>query len=202
MMKCHIFLNLKKYACFLVFLFSAALLSGQNFVLKTDLPGWVTASVNIEPEVRLAARHTLALGVSYNGWDMNKRNNMKWRHIFVQPEYRYWFCSAFNGHFISAHAAYMHYNIGGLRNNMNIGFARKLAERRYQGDFVSLGAGYGYHWMITDRFSIEAELGIGVGWTAADAYHCETCGDYIETIKNKCFFTPTKLSVSFIWVII
>lgn len=159
------------------------------------------ASLNVEPEVRLASRHTLALGVSYNGWDMNRRTNMKWRHIFVQPEYRYWLCSAFNGHFIAAHAAYMHYNIGGITNYLNLDFARKLNERRYQGDFYSLGVGYGYHWMITNRFSMEAELGLGVAYTDADSYYCETCGDYIETV-GRWFFSPTKLSVSFVWVII
>lgn len=191
-----------KHICLLcILVIVPSVLSGQNFALKTDIPGWATASLNIEPEVRLAPRHTLALGVSYNAWDMNRRTNMKWRHIFVQPEYRYWTCSAFNGHFIAAHVAYMHYNIGGLANNLNIGFARKLGERRYQGDFVSVGVGYGYHWIITNRFSIEAELGLGVAWTAADAHSCEVCGDYIESV-NRWFFTPTKFSVSLVWLII
>lgn len=41
-----------------------SLLSGPNFALKTDIPGWATASLNIEPEVRLAPLRTLALGVA------------------------------------------------------------------------------------------------------------------------------------------
>lgn len=185
---------------FALFIFNSLKVSGQNFAIKTDIPGWATASLNIEPEVRLAPRHTLALGISYNAWDMNKRTNMKWRHIFVQPEYRYWFCSAFHGHFLGIHAAYMHYNIGGLRNSLNIPFARHLNDYRYQGDLASIGIGYGYHWIITNYFSIEAEIGLGAAWTAADYYYCETCGEYIGT-KKGWFFTPTKLSVSLVWVL-
>lgn len=173
---------------------------GQYVALKTDIPGWATASFNLEPEVRLAPRHTLAVGLSYNPWTMNAKTNMKWRHILVQPEYRYWFCSAFNGHFLGIHAAYMHYNIGGLRNKLDIPFARHLNDYRYQGDLVSIGIGYGYHWIITNHFSIEAELGLGAAWTSADYYYCETCGEYIGH-RQGWFFTPTKLSVSLIWLI-
>lgn len=184
---------------FVTTVFSAAV-SAQYFALKTDIPGWATASLNIEPEVRLAPRHSLALGVSYNPWDMNRKTNMKWRHIFVQPEYRYWFCSAFNGHFMGLHVGYMHYNIGGLRNSLDARFARDLNDYRYQGDLVSIGVGYGYHWIITNRFSIEAELGLGAAWTGAGRWHAEVCGDYVDKV-NGWFFTPTKLSVSLIWVI-
>lgn len=197
---CLISLQMKRYGFLLFLLLVAIGCEAQNFVLKTDLPAWATASINIEPEFRLAPRHTLALGVSYNAWDINKTTNMKWRHIFVQPEYRYWTCSAFNGHFIATHVAYMHYNIGGLKNNLDLHFAQMLNERRFQGDYVSIGVGYGYHWMITSRFSMEAELGLGAAWTAANSYKCEVCGDYLGRI-NKWFFTPTKLSVSFIWLI-
>ena len=85
--------------------------------LKTDVLGWATASFNIEPEVRIGKKATLALGVSYNPWTFNDAN-MKWKHIFVQPEFRFWTCHAFDGHFFGIHPFYAHYNIGGIRTGI------------------------------------------------------------------------------------
>ncbi len=72
----------------------------QTFALKTDVLGWATASFNIEPEVRVGDNSTLALGLSWNPWTFKESTaNRKWRHLRVQPEYRYWFCRPFGGHF-------------------------------------------------------------------------------------------------------
>lgn len=187
------------YIVFAVLLLSTVEARAQYFALKTDLFGWGTASINLEPEVRIGRHSTLALGVSYNPWTFNDAN-MKWKHILVQPEYRYWFCSAFNGHFLGIHPGYMHYNIGGIKNNLPWEFARHLNDYRYQGDLFSIGLGYGYQWIITDHFSMEVELGLGAAWTTTDYYYCEECGDYIGE-KKGWFFTPTKLSLGFVWVV-
>ena len=183
-------------------LFFASSASAQRFVLKTDLQGWAAVSLNIEPEVKISPRSTLAMAVSYNPFTMNSVTNMKWRHIYVQPEYRYWTCAAFNGSFIAAHAGYMYYNIGGIPTTLNIGFAQQLAQYRFQGHAVTLGVGYGYHWMITSHFSMEAEIGLGVGWTKADKWEAEKCGELVETPVNCWFFTPTKLAINFVWLIL
>lgn len=73
----------------------------QTFALKTDVLNWATASFNIEPEVRVGDNSTLALGLSWNPWTFKESTaNRKWRHLRVQPEYRYWFCRPFGGHFL------------------------------------------------------------------------------------------------------
>lgn len=76
----------------------------QTFALKTDVLNWATASFNIEPEVRVGDNSTLALGLSWNPWTFKESTaNRKWRHLRVQPEYRYWFCRPFGGHFLGLH---------------------------------------------------------------------------------------------------
>ena len=83
----------------------------QTVALKTDLVNWATASLNLEPEVKVGRKSTMALGLSWNPWTFS--DNKKWRHLRVQPEYRYWICRPFGGHFLGLHASYTRFNAGG-----------------------------------------------------------------------------------------
>ncbi len=174
---------------------------GQTVAVKTNALLWTTGSLNVEPELRVGQRSTVSLALSWNPFTMNGAEdvNMKWKHFIVQPEYRYWFCHAFSGHFIGIHPGYAHYNVGGVgvRNDLFGRFSRS----RYQGDIVSLGVGYGFHWILSPHFSMEAEAGIGVACTWYDRYCHKVCGSFYEHVAAKWLFVPTKLSVSFIYVI-
>lgn len=171
-------------------------MQAQDFVVKTDLTNWATLSLNVEPEVRVGKKSTLALGLSYNPWTFSE--NRKWRHLRVQPEYRYWICRPFGGHFLGLHASYTRFNVG--RVDFPGHFLPTLAEHRVQGNEWAVGLGYGYHWIISTRWSFEAEVGLGFSHADFDEYRCETCGDFLrERHTNR--IMPTKLSLSFIYVI-
>lgn len=171
----------------------------QTFALKTDVLNWATASFNIEPEVRVGDNSTLALGLSWNPWTFKESTaNRKWRHLRVQPEYRYWFCRPFGGHFLGLHASYTRFNAGNVE--LPFGLYPKLADQRVQGNEWSVGIGYGYHWILSPRWSIEAEVGLGYSHASFDAYDCMKCGDLRgHECTNR--FVPTKLSVSVIYMI-
>ena len=101
---------LKKF--FGVFVFTLLLTTlasrAQVVALKSDVLNWAAASLNIEPEVKVGKRSTIALGISWNPWTVKEdTKNRKWKHLLVQPEYRYWFCEAFGGH-SSAFIRFMH----------------------------------------------------------------------------------------------
>lgn len=180
----------------LLFLFGIFRMQAQDFVVKTDLTNWATLSLNVEPEVRVGKKSTLALGLSYNPWTFAE--NRKWRHLRVQPEYRYWICRPFGGHFLGLHASYTRFNVG--RVDFPGHFLPTLAEHRVQGNEWAVGLGYGYHWIISTRWSFEAEVGLGFSHADFDEYRCETCGDFLrERHTNR--IMPTKLSLSFIYVI-
>lgn len=168
----------------------------QHVVLKTDVVNWATLSMNIEPEVRVGKKSTLALGLSYNPWMF--ADNRKWRHLRVQPEYRYWICRPFGGHFLGLHASYTHFNVG--RVDLPFGLLPALSANRVQGNEWAVGVGYGYHWILSDRWSVEAELGLGFSHAQFDEYLHQVCGDYLGS-RHTNRFVPTKLSVSFIYVI-
>ena len=72
-------------------------------------------------------------------------------HWAVQPEWRYWTCRRFMGHFIGVHAHGGKYN-GGLK------------KYRYDGWGVGGGFSYGYQWIIGKHWNLETELGIGYAY--------------------------------------
>lgn len=187
------------YLSLLFVLLLSANAGAQTLALKTDLLNWGTASLNIEPELKVGKRSTVALGVSWNPWTFNEtEKNMKWKHLLVQPEYRYWFCNVFEGHFLGVHPFYARFNAGNV--NLPLGIWSGLREHRYQGNLWGAGVGYGYHWILGRRWSMEAELGLGLGYIDGDKYRCEKCG--LKLAEEKKFvFMPTKISLSFIYII-
>lgn len=191
---------LKKF--FGVFVFTLLLTTlasrAQVVALKSDVLNWAAASLNIEPEVKVGKRSTIALGISWNPWTVKEdTKNRKWKHLLVQPEYRYWFCEAFGGHFLGLHSFYARFNAGNVK--LPFGIWDGLQDNRYQGNLFGAGIGYGYHWILKGRWAMEAEVGLGFGYLDYDRYDCVRCGTH-RAAEDKWVFMPTKLSLSFIYV--
>ena len=90
---------------------------GQDVGIKTNLLNDALLSPNIGIEVGLAPKWTLDLTGELNAWTINGH---KWKHWFVQPEARYWFCERFDGHFVGVHAIGGQYNFGNLYINFKM----------------------------------------------------------------------------------
>lgn len=170
--------------------------SAPRWAVKTNLAGWATASPNAAAEARISPKMTVNLGVSYNPFTF--KENKKWKHILVQPELRYWLCAPFGGHYFGAHLLYTHYNAGGVK--VPFGLCDKLETNRYQGDLYGVGLTYGYQWILSPHWNFEAAVGVGYGFTHYKYYECRTCGNYKGT-EDKHLFMPTKLALSFIYII-
>lgn len=151
----------------------------------------MTTTLNLGLEIGLAPKWTLELPVNYNPWEFSK--NRKLKHWLVQPEFRYWFCEKFNGHFLGFHGIAGGYNIGGIK----IG---SLEDHRYEGNMYGAGISYGYQWILNKRWSIEATLGIGYVYLDYDKFPCEQCGKKIGNY-TKNYFGPTKAGISLIYII-
>lgn len=189
-----------KIHLFVAFLLIAA--SGafaQNVALKSNLLSDAVAAPNLGVEVRLAPKWTFDLSGSITAWTVS---NHYWKHWMAQPEARYWFCEAWKGHFVGFHAIGGQYNwgnISGWKNFLGSDFSM-LANRRYQGWGVGLGAAYGYTWILSRRWSIEAEIGLGWIYTKFDSYPCTHCGTKLESGKSHNYVGPTKAAVNLIYV--
>ena len=130
---------------FILLLFTSSVGFAQKYAVKTNLAYWATTTLNIGGEIALAPRMTLDMTANYKPFHF--RGNKKIMHWAVQPEWRYWTCRRFMGHFIGVHAHGGKYN-GGLK------------KYRYDGWGVGGGFSYGYQWVIGKYWNLETELGI------------------------------------------
>lgn len=173
-----------------------------NVAIKTNLLYDLTTSINLGVEVKTGNQYSLDVSASYNPWNFSNRRKVK--HFFVQPEFRYWFCEAFNGHFLGVHGLYGQYNIAGSGRGIGIGipFLNKetFENRRHQGDMIGGGISYGYQWYLSPRLNLELTIGAGYLYFNYKIYECQTCGKEIDH-RHKHYFGPTKLGISLMYIL-
>lgn len=162
-----------------------------SFAIKTNALYWATTTPNLGIELGLSKKVTLDISGNYNPWNFG--DNKKLKHWLVQPELRYWLCERFNGHFFGLHGHYAEYNVANIK-------ALGLENYRYEGSLYGGGISYGYHWILNNRWSIEATVGVGYAYLDYDKYKCESCGTKLkEDTKN--YWGPTKAGINIIYII-
>lgn len=159
------------------------------FALKSNIAYDAVGSINLGAEFGLSPRVTLDVPFVYN--PLSFSDNRKWKHMLVQPELRLWTCEAYNGHFFGLHAHYAYYNVGGVGS-------RWMKAHRFEGWLAGAGISYGYQWLLSPRWSLEASLGLGYAYMDYDRYRCEKCGDF-QTHDKMNYFGPTKVAVSLVY---
>lgn len=172
----------------------------QSMAIRTNLLYDATATPNLAAEFKVAPRHTVGLSVGLNPFPVKENftydgDNRKMRHLLVSPAWRYWFCSAFAGHFISANVAYVHYNVSNI--NFPLGLYPGVDKERRQGDTFAVGASYGYSWILSSRWSIEAEGGLDVGYAKSKRYKYHHCGMYLGDETHAVLMPKLALNVIF-----
>lgn len=181
--------------------------SAQKFAVKTNAFYMATATPNVALEVAMAPRWTFEISGGYNPWTLNKEENVKAKHFLVTPEFRYWFCESFQGHFIGVSGKYTQFNISGIYvpdvfyKHSNGGyFLDDLQHARSQGWAVGAGITYGYAWPIARRWNMEFTLGLGWWYTEYDRFESRKCGLFQDSVARHAF-GPTDLGLSFIYMI-
>ena len=100
----------------------------------------------------------------------------------IQLEARYWLCEKFEGHFVGVHLHGAQY-YGGFK------------EKRYDGYLAGGGLTYGYDWMLSSRWNLEASVGVGYAYLwykESPRIPCEKC--FVDSHKH--YVGPTKLGVT------
>lgn len=177
----------------------------QKAGVKTNLLYDATSTMNLGVEFGLSRKWTLDISGNLNPWTFSENRKMK--HWLVQPEARYWFCEKFSGHFLGIHAHGGQYNWGGMlpwgfKDGKMFGSIENehIMTNRYQGWLTGAGISYGYQWILGNRWSLEATIGVGYAYLSYDRYPCGTCGSKLgEGSKN--YFGPTKAGITLIYMI-
>jgi hypothetical protein len=155
----------------------------QFYSVKTNALGWAAGTINAGVEVSAGKRWSVEVSGYWNPVRADRFSAKAW---WVQPAVRYWLYEHFVGHFAAAHPAYGRYDIGN-------------GERHYEGWFAGLGISYGYTWILTKRWNLTAEGGIGL-YYARDRrryYEIDDWSPECITYYRRIVLAPSKLELSF-----
>ena len=158
--------RLNRLLCALVLGVSGVASANAQFAVKTNLLYDATTTPNLGVEV----------GVGNN----DRQHQLK--HWMLMPEFRWWTCSKFNGHFVGVHLLGGEYNASNINlpwpgyffGGENIG--KSVRDHRLEGSFIGGGFTYGYQWILGRHWNLEAEIGVGYAHLWYKKFNCNTCG--------------------------
>ncbi len=180
---------MKAYKIILLFLLFAALwgiprrATAQIFAMRVNALGWATGTLNAGVEAAVFDRWSVEVSGYWNPINTPKRSL---NFAAVQVGGRYWLYEAFVGHFIGGQFSYVDYDLGSRT-------------RRYDGRAFGVGFSYGYTWMLSKRWNVAIEAGIGLFHTK-DTRRDLTVSDWDDEYiyhSRRWILVPSRLEVSF-----
>lgn len=190
---------MKRQTTFIIFIILCCLptsIFAQQAVVKTNLLYWTTGTPNLSIELATGRKHSISVAGGFMPWQYSDTKKLK--HWLVQPEFRYWPCETFNGHFWGVHALGGQFNAGGV--NLPFGLFLQMKESRYQGWTAGAGLSYGYHWMLNRKWSLEFSLGLGYLYIDYKKYKCTQCGK-AQKENHRNYVGPTKAAINLIYIL-
>lgn len=160
--------------------------SAQYYGVGLNVPMLLTGTVNVSFEAAFAPHWSADIAAM---WNPVKADKLQMRLLAVQPGVRYWFFEEYAGHFIGTHLAAARYDIGGRR------FHRK-------GWLTGLGVSYGYSWLLSTRWNLSVEAGLGLYYmkdTRRDHHVPDDRDEYICHAR-RLVLGPSKLNVGFTYL--
>lgn len=172
----------------------------QPFALKTNMLFDLASALNVELEVPLAKRWSIA-GEWMFPWWKNEKNNMTFQILSAHGELKYWLGKRLHvntlvGWNLGYFGGWSKYDLQLFKN------------RGVQGKAYDLGLSVGYAQRLSKVFRIEYSLGIGFMHMKYYKYskHYDTGYGDIKVVKypwdkyQRNWIGPTKLKISFVWI--
>ena len=177
----------------LLLILSTVITRAQEVALKTNLLGLATTSLNAGLEIGTGRKSTFQLFGALNPWKFS--GDKKLRYWNVTPEYRWYTCQKFGGHFFGIHALGGEYNVKNV--DLPFGILPKTEKgRHYEGWYVGGGLTYGYQWLLSEHLNLEGSIGLGYIYSPYKLYgRCDKCLN--EDHRN--YVGPTKAALSLIY---
>lgn len=192
-------MSLKKKIASIIFVALTAMASTvaeAQIAIKNNLIYDVNRTPNLGVEIGLSPKTTAQVFYGINPWKYSDDKQM--RHWVVMPEYRWWTCSRFNGHFFGIHAMGGEFNVQNMKDTFGL-INEDIEHRRYEGWFIGGGITYGYQWILNKHWNIEASVGFGYDYIQYKEYECGECGAF-TTKDHSNYVGPTKLALSMLYL--
>lgn len=179
-------------------LFSWALTDAhaQNVAVRNNLLYDLTLTPNLGVDVKLDEQWSAGVSGGFRPWPLSDNTSRKWRHLLIAPQMRYWPQGVFKDHstYWVLNLIYSHYNVADIK--LPFGIYSDVNDKRLQGDLGALVVSFGYTWRLSRLFRMEAEAGLGGGYSWSKQYSCGHCGTY-EGRNDKAFLMP-KLALNLV----
>lgn len=120
--------------------------AAQFFGVRVNALAAASGTLGVGLEAAVADRWSLDLAAYWNPIDTRTYST---RLLGVQLGASRWFYEAFVGHFVSGQLTYAAYTLGGRRDT-------------YKGTLSGVGLSYGYTWMLSKRWNLTLEAGVGL----------------------------------------
>lgn len=141
---------MKKIICVSILTLIASLCSltasAQFFAVKANALAAFTGTVNVGVDAAVQDKWTLDMS---GYWNPINTDSFSCRLYGLQIGAKRWFYEAFVGHFVGGQLTYASYLYGGSRHY-------------YKGHMSGIGLSYGYAWLLSKRWNLSAEIGIGL----------------------------------------
>lgn len=177
----------------------------QSVALRNNLLYDATLTPNLGTEIRVDSLWTVGLNVGINAWDIDEQTNKKWRHLLISPNVRKYFnlkqdslnLNVRRANYLEINGIYSHFNVGNTR--IPFGLYSAVKNHRLQGDLVALGGKYGYSWILSRDWRVEAEAGLAIGYAWFKEYECDHCGTFYG--KGDRIFLLPQLGINIVYII-
>ena len=157
--------------------------AAQIFAVRADALAALTGTLHLGGEVSVADKGS----VEASGyWNPVKSSSLSMNFHAVQISGRYWLYESFVGHFVGGQLSYVGYDLGSRT-------------RRYDGRAYGIGFSYGHAWMLSKRWFVTLEAGIGL-YRTKDTRRDPTVGDWDDEYiyhYRRWTLAPSRLEVSF-----
>ena len=179
-----------------------------RFAIKTNLLYGATTTPNLGVEFFLNRYFTLDIAAGWNPFV--HRDNVKFAHWMIQPTLRYWIQEPFNGHLVGLSLMYCEFNVSGIRPPYNwFGLFPRLAQGgeptpdrrtyRFRGNAISASIQYGFQWVLSPRWSIEATINFGYMLLRYEQWTGGWCGERLpDNLRH--YLGPTNAGISLIYI--
>lgn len=128
---------------------SQAPLKAQRMALTSNLLEDAVLTPNLGLDIVVADRQSIAFDVSFAPYKLSEKFHNK--HMALRAGYKYWFSQALYAHYLS---------IDGVVSSSDV----RIGSLGARDEYIALGVGYGYSFIISKRLNIVPNLGIGLAY--------------------------------------
>lgn len=139
-----------KFIIAVIVLFAAkTTMNAQRIALTSNLLEDVVLTPNIGVDVVIADRQSLTFDTSFSPYKLSPKFHNK--RMAFRAGYKYWLNQAFYAHYIGFDA---------LASSSEVG----IGKHSFRDEYVGIGVGYGYSFILGKRLNIVPSIGVGVAY--------------------------------------